>query len=127
MFDTVTEMERREGLGGFITRHFGPLEDQGRARKGVRNVALVLLFLSGLAGISSWSLTGPSGLILPIAFGVPALILLFRPSRLVASVLLALALLNAVLVFPEAIYWVWVLLALRGVQWTVRLRAAPSV
>ena len=58
-------------------------------------------------------------------FGIPSLIFCFRPSRVVASVLLALVVLNAVLAFPEVVYWVWVFLALRGVQWTIRLRSRP--
>lgn len=129
MFESVTEAEKREGFGGFVARHFGAVVDEELAREGIRDVAIVLLILWGITGVRGWYLFGPSALIVAIVLGIPAVILRFIPSRVAASVLLALAVANALLSFPAILPCVWVLFALRGVQLTFgyhRLRRKAS-
>jgi len=130
MFETVTEAPQREGFKGFVARHFGPVVDEELAREGIRDIALVLLILAGLTGTLGWYLVGPGALVIAIVFGIPSVILRFSPSRVAASVLLALTAANALLSFPRIGPWLWVLFALRGVQLTFgyhRLRRAAAV
>lgn len=131
MFETGSDLKKSEGLGGFVARHFGPVVDVDLAREGIRDVALVLMCLAGLSATLGWYMWGPSALVTAVILGVPAVILRLTPSRGAAIVLLALTVTSAILSFPRALPWVWVLFALRGTQLTFgyhRLRKSiPAV
>ncbi len=130
MFETVTQASKREGLSGFVARHFGPVVDEELTREGIRDVALALIVLACLSGTLGWYVYGPGALIAAVVFGVPAVILRFAPSRVAASALLGLTATNALLLLPQVSPWLWVLFALRGVQLTFgyhRLRRGHSV
>lgn len=132
MFETVTESKQREGIQGFLSNHFGPVVDADLAREGMRDVSLVLLGLSCLLGAIGWYLVGPASLIVAFVFAVPAVLLRMTPSRLAASLLLFLTVVNAVLARPRLFPWIFVLFALRGVQLAfgyhrlLKAGAAPS-
>jgi hypothetical protein len=121
MFETVTEVKKREGIGGFISRHFGAVVDAELARDGTRDIALVLVGLSVLCTALLWSLLGPKALSLAIILGAPAAVLRFMPSRIAASVLLGLTALIFFLPLPSkaTLFCLWGLFALRGVQLTI--------
>lgn len=107
MFETVTEANKREGFAGFVARHFGPVVDEELTREGIRDVALVIIILACLSATLGWYLLGPGALIAAVVFGVPAVILRLTPSRVAASVLLVLTAMNAILLFPQTLPWVW--------------------
>lgn len=121
MFETVIEAKKREGLGGFVSRHFGPVVDAELARDGTRDIALILIGFSGLCTALVWSVLGPRALLLAIILGTPAVVLRFTPSRIAASVLLVLTALIFLLSLPSkaTILVLWGLFALRGVQLTI--------
>ena len=118
MFETVTEAKKNEGWQGFTSRHFGPVVDVDLARDGIRDIALVLIGLSCLLGVVGWYLSGPPSLLVALAFGIPAVILRFTPSRLAALVLVVLTNANAMFALPRLYPWIFVLFAIRGVQLT---------
>jgi hypothetical protein len=116
MFETVTEAKQKSGFKGFTSRHFGPVIDADLARDGLRDISLVLIGLSCFLGIVGWYFVGPASLIITFAFAIPAAILRLTPSRLAASLLLLLTVINAILSLPRLFPWIFVLFALRGVQ-----------
>lgn len=131
MFETVIEAKKREGIGGFVSRHFGPVVDAELARDGTRDIALILIGFSGLCTALVWSVLGPRALFLAIILGTPAVVLRFTPSRIAASVLLGLTAVIFFLSLPSkaTIFCLWGLFALRGVQLTIgyhRLRQVES-
>jgi hypothetical protein len=129
MFETGEEMSRNEGLKGIFHRHFGPVLDLEQASDGIRSVAKVLLGLAGLTAVVGPFLVGPQALVSAILFAIPALVLLFKPSRAAAIVLLVLTTANAILSLA-VLPWIWVLFAARGTQLTFayhRLRKEATV
>jgi hypothetical protein len=129
MFETVTEMKKNDGLGGFVRRHFGPVIDMDLACAGTREVALVLLAVTGVRIAFLLPKFGAAAILGGVFYAIPAVILCFKPSRIAASILVAQYLGTAVLA-PGFGTWLWALFALRGAQLAFgfhRLRKHGSV
>ncbi len=119
MFESYQESERNSGFKGFVARHFGPVIYADTAEEGIRQIGIVFMCLAAFSGIvgaavygNVWSLG--AGLVLAaVAFA-----LYLSKSRTAAVILLVLSLINALLVLPALLPWVWVLFAVRATQLT---------
>ncbi|HEY4573201.1 MAG TPA: hypothetical protein VIJ26_04540 [Thermoanaerobaculia bacterium] len=123
MFESYEEAERNRGLKGFLARHFGPVVHLDLAEEGIRQIGIVFMVLaalSGVVGVVMYQNAVPlvSGLILAAV----AFMLYLTRSRVAAVLLMALSLLNALLLFPAALPWVWVLFSARAIQLTFGYR-----
>ncbi|HEY4591034.1 MAG TPA: hypothetical protein VIJ61_01420 [Thermoanaerobaculia bacterium] len=123
MFESYEEAERNRGLKGFLARHFGPVVHLDLAEEGIRQIGIVFMVLaalSGIVGVVMYQNAVPlvSGLILAAV----AFMLYLTRSRVAAVLLMALSLLNALLLFPAALPWVWVLFSARAIQLTFGYR-----
>lgn len=119
MFESYEEAERNRGLKGFLARHFGPVIYADVAEEGIRQIGVVFMALAGLSALfgmvrygNLWALV--SGLVLAAV----AFVLYLTRSRAAAVVLLGFSLLNALVLLPAPLPWVWVAFAARATQLT---------
>ena len=123
MFESYEEAERNRGLKGFLARHFGPVVHLDLAEEGIRQIGIVFMVLaalSGIVGVVAYQKAAPlvGGLVLAFI----AFMLYLTRSRTAAVFLMAFSLLNALLSFPAAFPWVWVLFSARAIQLTFGYR-----
>jgi len=133
MFEEITEAKEREGIRGFMARHFGAVTDADVARDEARSVAALFSVLSFLTAVVGGILVGPGAVVIAAVFAVLALLLRFTLSRTAAVILLVLTGLNALASFPQLLPFAWFLFAVRATQLTfgyqrlLRAAANPSL
>jgi hypothetical protein len=117
MFESFEEAERDRGIKSFLARWAGPVRRVETAEAGIQRITLFFLSLAVVSGIVGPTVYGnPESLKIALVLGSMALALYWSRSRIVASVLLGLLLVNALLHLRALFSWIWVLLALRAVQ-----------
>ncbi len=123
MFESYEEAERNRGLKGFLGRHFGPVVHLDLAEEGIRQIGIVFMVLAALSGVIGLVIyQKPASLVGGLILAFIAFMLYLTRSRTAAVLLMAFSLLNALLAFPAAFPWVWVLFSARAIQLTFGYR-----
>jgi hypothetical protein len=119
MFESFEEEERNSGLKGFLARHFGPVIYLDLAEDGIRQIGVVFMVLAVLTGVIGLVvLQKAAPLVGALILAFIAFLLYLTKSRTSAVFLMAFSLLNALLAFPAAFSWLWVLFSARAIQLT---------
>lgn len=119
MFESFEEGERNSGLKGFLARHFGPVIYLDLAEDGIRQIGVVFMVLAVLTGVIGLVvLQKAAPLVGALILAFIAFLLYLTKSRTSAVFLMAFSLLNALLAFPAAFPWLWVLFSTRAIQLT---------
>ncbi len=118
MFEDISGAPKREGVRGFIARHFGAITGADQARDELRNIASVFSGLAIVSAVIGAIWIGPLGAVDGFLMAILALLLRTIQSRIAAAVLLLLTVAHAILSLPTPTPIVWVLFALRAFQLT---------
>ena len=123
MFESFEEEEKNRGLKGFLVRHFGPVVHLDLAEEGIREIGAVFMVLAALSGVVGVVVYGNArSLVAGLILAFIAFMLYRTRSRTAALFLMAFSLLNALLGFPGAFPWVWILFSARAIQLTFEYR-----